>query len=179
MSLLQWQSSSLAASVASCGSHRDEMLPISVCKATLAQVAAATACVGWMAVSSGLIMLNKHLMSTDGFHFPMALSCLGMLFSSVASHFCCRVQPIPSLCYLLVSLTFPPCVFRMAAWCITLLKESIPPGQFPYVPYSRTCRRICFFFKPHCVILCIFDWIGSRRGRALFQPKAHRCLWYR
>ncbi|KAK9835408.1 hypothetical protein WJX81_007686 [Elliptochloris bilobata] len=55
------------------------------------QVAAAVACVGWMAVSSGLIMLNKHLMSTDGFHFPMALSCLGMIFSSVASYFACRV----------------------------------------------------------------------------------------
>lgn len=88
---------------------------LSLCvKPRMAQVAAATACVGWMAVSSGLIMLNKHLMSTDGFHFPMALSCLGMLFSSVASHFCCRVQPIPSLCYLLVSPTFPPCEFGMA-----------------------------------------------------------------
>ena len=51
-----------------------------------------TGCI-WMAVSSGLIILNKHLMSTDGFHFPMALSGLGMLFSSVASYICCRVRP--------------------------------------------------------------------------------------
>ena len=57
------------------------------------QVAAGVSCVGWMAVSSGLIMLNKHLMSTDGFHFPMALSFLGMGFSSVASYFACRARP--------------------------------------------------------------------------------------
>lgn len=51
-----------------------------------------TGCV-WMGISSGLIILNKHLMSTDGFHFPMALSALGMIFSSVASYICCRVKP--------------------------------------------------------------------------------------
>jgi hypothetical protein len=45
----------------------------------------------WMGVSSGLIILNKQLMSKDGFHYPMALSALGMSFSSVASYFCCRV----------------------------------------------------------------------------------------
>ena len=56
------------------------------------QVAVVVACVGWMGVSSGLIMVNKYLMSTDGFHYPMALSCLGMLFSSVASYFACRVS---------------------------------------------------------------------------------------
>ncbi len=46
----------------------------------------------WMGVSSGLIILNKHLMSTDGFHYPMALSGLGMSFSSVAAWLCCRVR---------------------------------------------------------------------------------------
>ena len=56
------------------------------------QLATVVACVGWMGVSSGLIMVNKYLMSTDGFHYPMALSCLGMLFSSVASYFACRVS---------------------------------------------------------------------------------------
>lgn len=45
----------------------------------------------WMVVSSALIFLNKHLMSTGGFHFPMALSGLGMAFSAFASYFCCRV----------------------------------------------------------------------------------------
>ncbi len=69
-----------------------------------AQAAAVAACVGWMAVSSGLIMLNKHLMSTDGFHFPMALSCLGMSFSSVASWLCCRASPPPGPCLA------PPCL---------------------------------------------------------------------
>jgi hypothetical protein len=45
-----------------------------------------------MGISSALIILNKHLMSTDGFHYPMALSGLGMSFSSVASWLCCRVR---------------------------------------------------------------------------------------
>ena len=53
-------------------------------------------CVGWMGISSALIMVNKYLMSTDGFHYPMALSCLGMVFSSVASWLACRVRvPCP------------------------------------------------------------------------------------
>ncbi len=55
------------------------------------QAVTAAGCVGWMGVSSALIMVNKYLMSTDGFHYPMALSCLGMLFSSLASWFACRV----------------------------------------------------------------------------------------
>ena len=46
-----------------------------------------------MGVSSALIMINKYIMSTDGFAYPMALSCLGMLFSSVASFLACRVSP--------------------------------------------------------------------------------------
>lgn len=43
----------------------------------------------WMAVSSGLIMMNKDLLS-NGFHFPMALSGLGMLFSGIASYITCH-----------------------------------------------------------------------------------------
>ena len=46
-----------------------------------------------MGISSALIMINKYIMSTDGFAYPMALSCLGMLFSSVASYLACRVSP--------------------------------------------------------------------------------------
>ena len=43
-----------------------------------------------MAVSSGLILLNSHLLS-HGFHFPMALAGLGMAFSGLASFLVCRV----------------------------------------------------------------------------------------
>ena len=50
-------------------------------------------CAAWMAVSSGLILVNKHCMSVDGFAYPMALSGLGMAFSSVASFLCCKVAP--------------------------------------------------------------------------------------
>lgn len=56
------------------------------------QVMTIAACIGWMGISSALIMINKYIMSTDGFVYPMALSCLGMLFSSVASYLCCRVS---------------------------------------------------------------------------------------
>lgn len=52
---------------------------------------AVVASLAWMAVSSGLILLNKDLLS-HGFHFPMALSGLGMAFSGTASYLCCRVR---------------------------------------------------------------------------------------
>lgn len=43
-------------------------------------------CVVWSVVSSGLIFLNKYIMATDDFHFPMALSFLGMTTSSICSY---------------------------------------------------------------------------------------------
>ncbi len=45
----------------------------------------------WMTVSSGLIFLNKWIMSADKFEYPMFLAGLGMLFSGFASFTCCRV----------------------------------------------------------------------------------------
>uniref|UniRef100_A0A061SM30 Drug metabolite transporter superfamily n=1 Tax=Tetraselmis sp. GSL018 TaxID=582737 RepID=A0A061SM30_9CHLO len=45
----------------------------------------------WMAVSSALILVNKFLLKDFGFHFPMALSGLGMICSSLASYFTCQV----------------------------------------------------------------------------------------
>jgi hypothetical protein len=51
---------------------------------------AVLASAGLMAVSSGLILLNSHLLS-HGFHFPMALGGLGMAFSGLASFLVCRV----------------------------------------------------------------------------------------
>lgn len=52
---------------------------------------AVAASLAWMVASSGLIMLNKRLLSR-GFTYPMALSGLGMAFSSVASYVTCRVS---------------------------------------------------------------------------------------
>ena len=46
----------------------------------------------WMAVSSALIVLNKQLLSVVGFHYPMALSGLGMAFSSLAGFVVCKVR---------------------------------------------------------------------------------------
>ncbi|KAL4439240.1 hypothetical protein ABPG77_004142 [Micractinium sp. CCAP 211/92] len=56
-------------------------------------VVAVVASLAWMSVSSGLILLNKDLLS-HGFHYPMALSGLGMAFSGTASYVCCRVLRI-------------------------------------------------------------------------------------
>mmetsp|Transcript_27077 Transcript_27077/g.68122 ORF Transcript_27077/g.68122 Transcript_27077/m.68122 type:complete len:400 (+) Transcript_27077:201-1400(+) len=39
----------------------------------------------WMVVSSGLILLNKYLLKDLKFHYPMALSALGMMTSSLAA----------------------------------------------------------------------------------------------
>ncbi len=43
-----------------------------------------------MAVSSALIILNKHILS-HGFPFPMALAGIGMGFSGIASYLTCHV----------------------------------------------------------------------------------------
>ncbi|CAD7700496.1 unnamed protein product [Ostreobium quekettii] len=45
----------------------------------------------WMGISSGLILLNKYIMVTDGFKFPMALTAMGMAFSGLAGFLACRV----------------------------------------------------------------------------------------
>ena len=48
----------------------------------------------WMTVSSGLILLNKWIMSADKFEYPMFLAGLGMLFSGFGAFVCCRVRCI-------------------------------------------------------------------------------------
>ncbi|KAL3152679.1 hypothetical protein ABBQ38_012274 [Trebouxia sp. C0009 RCD-2024] len=55
------------------------------------KLAAATACLVYMTISSALIVLNQQLMHEDGFRYPMALSGLGMGFSAVASYIACKV----------------------------------------------------------------------------------------
>ena len=67
--------------------------PLPASAAAANSLLTALVCLSWMAVSSALILLNKHLLAS-GFHYPMALSCLGMLFSSAAAFFCCRVTNI-------------------------------------------------------------------------------------
>ena len=58
------------------------------------QVVITAVCAAWMGVSSALILVNKHCMSVDGFAYPMALSGLGMGFSSIASFVCCKVSSV-------------------------------------------------------------------------------------
>lgn len=54
-----------------------------------AVITAIVASLSWMGVSSGLIMLNKNLLST-GFPYPMALSGTGVAFSALASYITCH-----------------------------------------------------------------------------------------
>lgn len=56
------------------------------------KLAAATACLVYMTISSALIVLNQQLMHEDGFRYPMALSGLGMGFSAVASYIACKAS---------------------------------------------------------------------------------------
>ncbi|CAD7700494.1 unnamed protein product [Ostreobium quekettii] len=65
--------------------------------AFLRGAACVAASIGWMLASTALILLNKHLMVTDGFKYPMALSGMGMVFSSLASFLCCRVFRVVSM----------------------------------------------------------------------------------
>jgi len=94
---------------------------------------AVTSCLAWAASSNGLIVVNKIIMSTDNFRYPMALSSLGMVASSVLSWACVkafglgnhevswrmhafRILPVGffmavmfyfgNLCYLYISLSF-------------------------------------------------------------------------
>jgi hypothetical protein len=87
------------------------------------------ASLAWMAVSSGLIMLNADLIS-HGFPYPFALSGLGMSFSSVASFLCCRVG-----CPVLVRQRH--CGWQAAGWQVGRLgdghrrRHSSPPRTLP------------------------------------------------
>ena len=54
-------------------------------------VSALLPCLVWVSASNGLILLNKYLMSSDGFRYPMALSSLGMIASWVLSLAVCRL----------------------------------------------------------------------------------------
>lgn len=45
----------------------------------------------WMAASSCLILVNKHILSSLQFPYPMTVSGMGMMGSGVASFLCCRV----------------------------------------------------------------------------------------
>mmetsp|Transcript_28628 Transcript_28628/g.54783 ORF Transcript_28628/g.54783 Transcript_28628/m.54783 type:complete len:379 (+) Transcript_28628:233-1369(+) len=53
---------------------------------------AAAFCGTWMCVSSGLIMLNKWILSEEGFNYPVLLGSLGMLFSWILSWFLVHVM---------------------------------------------------------------------------------------
>ncbi|KAK9865387.1 hypothetical protein WJX84_008174 [Apatococcus fuscideae] len=71
--------------------HRGHSVNVTELNQTAQRAIAIAASVAWMVVSSSLILVNKHLMSNDGFHYPMALSGLGMGFSAVASWLVCKV----------------------------------------------------------------------------------------
>jgi hypothetical protein len=52
------------------------------------------ACAAYLGTSSLLILLNKFLLSRDGFAFPLLLSGSGMLVTSIASSILIRFDSI-------------------------------------------------------------------------------------
>lgn len=57
-------------------------------------IAALVASTAWMTVSTLLVLVNRHILTDLGFSYPMTVSGLGMLASSIASFVCCRVLKI-------------------------------------------------------------------------------------
>ena len=51
-------------------------------------------CLTWVSASNGLIVLNKHIMASDDFHYPMALSAFGMCGSWLLSASMCRLRMV-------------------------------------------------------------------------------------
>lgn len=51
-------------------------------------------CAGYLATSSLLILLNKFLLSTDGFSYPLMLSGSGMLLSFVGSSILVKIPAL-------------------------------------------------------------------------------------
>ena len=53
-----------------------------------------TASVLYMLLSTSLILINQRIMRDDGFHYPMALTSLGMGFSAAVSFIVCQVRKL-------------------------------------------------------------------------------------
>ena len=47
------------------------------CRPCTALVQAVLYCLAWSAASSSLIFLNNHLLTDDGFHYPVTLGSMG------------------------------------------------------------------------------------------------------
>lgn len=58
----------------------------------------AAALLGWTLSSSGLILLNKELMVTDGFKYPMALTAAGQFTSYLGGNTIAVQSPLQSCC---------------------------------------------------------------------------------
>ena len=59
-------------------------------------LSAAMPCLVWVTASNGLIVLNKFLMSADGFRYPMALSSIGMIASWLLSAAAVTLGVVPA-----------------------------------------------------------------------------------
>jgi hypothetical protein len=81
----------------------------------------AAALLGWTLSSSGLILLNKQLMVTDGFKHPMALTAAGQFTSYLGGNIIavCRLQSRRTSCIICLIITSSPpptnAVFKVVA----------------------------------------------------------------
>ena len=129
-------------------------------------VIAVVASVAWMSVSSGLILLNKDLLS-HGFHYPMALSGLGMAFSGTASYLCCRVRggrPVG------VAAPTPGAAAPAAAAAAGGRLHGSPARLSAFLPYQWPAHLPPVF--PACLPACPHPPSpGLRRYSSLWMPR--------
>mmetsp|Transcript_19109 Transcript_19109/g.53472 ORF Transcript_19109/g.53472 Transcript_19109/m.53472 type:complete len:321 (-) Transcript_19109:296-1258(-) len=113
---------------------------------------AALATSAWMLVSSGLIVLNKHLMVDLGFAYPMTVSGMGMLASSLLSYAACRW----------LNLVEAKTVISMDFWMRRMLPVgffmglSLWTGNLVYLYLTVAFIQMLKAFTPVITMVCLF-----------------------
>lgn len=105
----------------------------------------------WMTVSSGLIMLNKELLS-NGFPYPMALSGLGMFFSGIAATITCKrtslVEAKQTMTLEMYATKIMPIGLLMAL--------TLGLGNLVYLYLSVSLIQMLKCFTPVITMVCLF-----------------------
>lgn len=118
----------------------------------LSSVATATlASLLWMGFSSGLIMLNKHLLS-NGFPYPMALSGMGMAFSGLASYLACHQFALVTPKHMVTKKFFFTKLFPIGL-CMAL---TLNFGNLVYLHLTVSFIQILKSFTPVITMVALF-----------------------
>eukprot|EP00775_Hariotina_reticulata_P004590 gene4590-4844_t len=119
---------------------------------TCRAMAAAAVAIGWMFVSSLLILVNKHILTDLEFRYPLTVSSMGMFTSGVCSYILCRwtsmfpAEVEVSFIYWLTRIM--PVGLFMAATLWT--------GNMVYLYLSVSFIQMLKAFNPIIVMLALF-----------------------